>query len=176
MAKFKEEWRPVKDYEGLYEVSNHGRVRRIKKWDGHSKFFQCCEIRRATDNGYGYLIISLSKQHKKQNHYVHRMVAEAFIENPNRYPQVNHLDYNTKNNFADNLEWCTAKQNTQYSNIHMHKPRENSKTNSGERYITYRESNGRYRVTVNLKEYGAFKKLEDAVRKRNQILKETGYA
>ena len=76
----------------------------------------------------------------------------------------------------DNLEWCTSKQNTQYSSVNMRKPRINpKKSNTGERFITYRNSKKEYRVIINKKEYGTKRSLEEAKELRNRILKETGY-
>lgn len=169
------EWRPIEGYEGLYEVSNLGEVRRLKKWNGHNGYSDCKRPVIPSDNGHGYLIISLYWRNKRKNCYIHRLVAKAFIDNPNGYEQVNHIDYNTKNNHVSNLEWCTASQNQYHSSIHRHGFR-NTKTNTGEKFITYRKSREVYRVIIRMKEYGAFKTFDEAVRKRDQILEELGYA
>ena len=172
-------WKDIKGYEGLYQVSNLGNVKVLQKWNGArgKHFYEPCEkILTPTDNGYGYSIVGLRKKHSRKNYYVHRLVAEAFIPNPNDYPQINHKDYNRKNNNVDNLEWCTPKQNTQYSSVNMRKPKTNPrKSNTGERFIIYRESKKEFRVIINKKEYGIKKTLEEAVDFRNAILKENGY-
>lgn len=92
-----EVWKPIKDYEGLYEVSNYGRIRSLKRKAPH--------ILKQCDNGYGYLMVTLSKNGKQMTIKVHRLVAEAFIPNPENLPTVDHIDRNRKNNFANNLRW-----------------------------------------------------------------------
>ena len=101
----KEEWRAIKGYEGLYEVSNTGRVRTIKKGSPY--------VLKMYDK-FGYKDVMLWKNNKMKNKRVHRLVAEAFIPNPNLYPIINHKDENPLNNSVWNLEWCTAKYNSTY--------------------------------------------------------------
>jgi hypothetical protein len=67
------------------------------------------------DNGTGYLKVSLRIGNKSVNRYIHRLVAEAFIPNPNNYPEVNHIDADKTNNDVNNLEWCTSAQNKQHA-------------------------------------------------------------
>ena len=107
-----EEWRPVKGREGHYEVSNHGRVKSLP--GGHGRGAQGVML-RAAPNSEGYLGVVLAKGGKKQWRTVHRLVASAFLENPCAYPFLNHIDHNRKNNSVINLEWCTAKYNTQHA-------------------------------------------------------------
>ena len=103
-----------------------------------------------TDNGYGYLVVHLRDTHRVSR-YVHRLVAEAFIDNPNMLPVVNHLDHNKTNNAVDNLEWTTQKENVIYSADRMRKPREHYKrTGTGEKYITMR--NGKWRFSIRTKQ------------------------
>lgn len=99
-------WRDIVGYEGLYEVSNLGNVRR----DGR--------ILRPQTRQHGYLSVWLYRVGDRRKQFsVHRLVAEAFCENPNNYSEVNHLDENKQNNRADNLEWCTRKQNCNYGSF-----------------------------------------------------------
>ena len=112
-----EEWRDIKGYEGLYQVSNHGNVKRIEHIDTHCR--QGSRVikeykKKASHDGKGYLFVILSKENKKVARRVHRLVAETFIDNPNNYPQVNHKDENKENNTVDNLEWCDAHYNINY--------------------------------------------------------------
>ena len=101
----KEEWRPVVGYEGLYEVSNLGRVKTFNYKNHNIEAFLAL-----TDvDGY-YTVHICNDEHPK----VHRLVAEAFIPNPNNLPEVNHKDENGHNNNVDNLEWCTSKYNNNY--------------------------------------------------------------
>ena len=114
----KEIWKDIKEYEGIYQISNLGRVRRLKKWCGNvykSKWIDDIKILTPTDNGNGYKIISLNKNRKRKNKYIHRLVAEAFIPNPDNLPEVNHIDNNKSNNVWTNLEWCTRSYNVKYS-------------------------------------------------------------
>lgn len=101
-------WKDIKGYEGKYQVSNLGNVKslnynRTKK--EHLLGLYSCR---------GYLQVVLSKNCICKKFLVHRLVAEAFIENPDNLPQVNHIDENKLNNRVDNLEWCGAKYNTNF--------------------------------------------------------------
>ena len=69
---------------------------------------------RSHDNGHGYKTVCLCIDGKPKHYYVHRLVASAFVENPNDYPEVNHIDEDRGNNRAENLEWCTSKYNKNY--------------------------------------------------------------
>lgn len=124
-----EEWKPVKNYEGYYEVSNLGRVRSLPRtWTGRNQFGAQFTINRqggrilkpdyrrksGTYEVDKHLRVGLSKEGKTKKFFVHRLVAEAFIPNPNNLPIVNHKDENPQNNCCDNLEWCTHKYNSGY--------------------------------------------------------------
>ena len=98
-----EEFRDIPGYEGVYEVSNLGRVRR----DG--------KILKPSKNKKGYLLVSLFKNGTKKNARIHRLVAQSFIPNPQNLPQINHKDEDKTNNTVDNLEWCDSKYNNNYS-------------------------------------------------------------
>ena len=97
-------YKDIEGYENLYQISNYGNVKSLISG----------KIRKLSKDRYGYLFIALSKNDVKKQYKVHRLVAEAFIPNPNNYPQVNHKDEDKKNNAASNLEWCTAKYNANY--------------------------------------------------------------
>ena len=107
------EWRPVPGYEGLYSVSNRGEVRSearsIQRKDGrYNNVGQ--KIRKQSHIGNGYLAVSLSKDGEYRLTTVHRIVAQAFLANPENKPSVNHLDNNPSNNALENLEWATQKE------------------------------------------------------------------
>ena len=102
-----EVWRPVKGFEGRYEVSNYGRIKSLNYCNrGYEK------ILSPSKDHYGYLFISLGRGGR--NKKVHRLVAEAFLPNPNNLPEVNHKDENRANNAVWNLEWCDRKYNMNY--------------------------------------------------------------
>ncbi|WCT58847.1 NUMOD4 domain-containing protein [Limosilactobacillus vaginalis] len=109
-------WKPVRNYEGLYEVSNMGRVKSIshKSWNGKGYFLTKPKIIKPRIKRFGYLSVALSKNNKAKEFKVHRLVAIAFIPNPQNLPQVNHKDENKLNNRVSNLEWCTPKYNNNY--------------------------------------------------------------
>jgi hypothetical protein len=167
-------WKDIAGYEGLYQVSSFGRVRRLKKWIGnkHKRGYKdSISYLTPTDNGNGYLIVGLSKNKKRKNYYLHRLVAEAFIPNPENKFIVNHIDYNKRNNNINNLEWLSQKDNVKHSVNNMKHPKGITHSNTGEKYISYRASKRLYRITINKKEYGSCKTLEEAILKRDSILK-----
>ena len=99
-----ERWENIKEYEGLYQVSNFGNIKSIKKGI----------ILKHGINKHGYCYVMLSKKNKSKWYSIHRLVAQAFVENKNNYKCVNHKDENKQNNHADNLEWCNHKYNNNY--------------------------------------------------------------
>lgn len=112
-----EEWRDIKGYEGYYQVSNLGRIRSldriILKINGHTERRKGQLMSQVYDKD-GYLTVGLRKDRRKITYGVHRLVANAFIQNPYNLPEVNHKDENKENNNIDNLEWCTTKYNINY--------------------------------------------------------------
>lgn len=104
-----EQWKPVEGFEGLYEVSNLGRVKSL----GNNKSRKE-KILKSGKNGPGYLFVYLYRNGKRKMSKVHRLVAEAFLPNPLGLPQVNHRDENKTNNCVENLEFCDAKYNNNY--------------------------------------------------------------
>lgn len=107
-------WKDIEEYKGIYEVSNLGNVRRIEYFDKKHYKWRKRTIKGRL-NSKGYLQVSLSKNGKVKNEYIHRLVAHAFIQNPNKLPQINHIDGNKQNNNADNLEWYTCKDNIKHA-------------------------------------------------------------
>lgn len=117
-----EKWKDIKDYEGMYQVSNLGRIRSLdrtgtqKHYSGSiSKYIFKGRILKLQKQKNGYYIINLHKAGESNRKLVHRLVAETFIENPNNYNYINHKDNNIENNNVTNLEWCTQKYNIKYA-------------------------------------------------------------
>lgn len=106
-----EEWRDVNGYEGIYQVSNTGRVRSLNF--NHKGIIR--ELKQSWD-ARGYRLVGLTKNNRCATKRVHRLVAETFVPNPNGLPCVNHIDENKENNNATNLEWCDVVYNNRYGN------------------------------------------------------------
>jgi len=113
-------WRDIKGYEGLYQVSNYGRVKSLERVvERKSKYGKCSNYRHksriikqyAFDN-CGHLQVDLHKDNTKNHKQVHRLVAEAFIPNPNNYDVVHHKDHDVNNNKVENLEWMDKGEHT----------------------------------------------------------------
>ena len=120
MKEEKEVWKPVRNYEGLYEVSNMGRVKSLERtvWCGlNGGCYRAIpeKILEGYDDGHGYLQVELYKDGKGKWCSINRLVAQAFLENPQNLPEVNHKDEDKTNNRVENLEWCTKQYNVEYS-------------------------------------------------------------
>lgn len=111
-------WKDVIGHEGYYQVSNLGRVKRVESKIKVKNFYRKVKeninyLHRGT-----YITVTLCSRNVKRTHTVHRLVAKAFILNPENKPQVNHLDSNKYNNNINNLEWCTCSENN-YHAVHF---------------------------------------------------------
>ena len=111
-------WKPIAGYEGYYEVSNFGRVRSVDRYvdRGKSKIFFKGKIIRPFVCHYKYLSVDLRKNGSSKTFKVHRLVAIAFIPNPNNYPEIDHIDNSPQNNSVWNLRWVNHKTNCQNPN------------------------------------------------------------
>ena len=125
----KEIWRPIKGYEGYYEVSSYGNVRSVNRIIAHSdgkmehhkgKLLKCKEKN-------GYLLVQLCKNGKHTTFFIHRLVAQCFIPNPDSFPIINHKDEVKTNNCVDNLEWCTHRYNNCYGTVLQRRAEKHSK-------------------------------------------------
>ena len=99
-----EVWKDIEGYEGLYQVSNLGNVLRLPYKRPLKPSVRC-----------GYYRIALSKNNNSKWYSLHRLVAKAFIPNPDNLPEINHKDGNKSNNCVDNLEWCSRKENMHHA-------------------------------------------------------------
>lgn len=167
MSKNIEIWKPVVGYEGLYEVSSYGRVRSLDRATSYISRTQegkeyatthtyKGKLREQHDSQNGYKAITLRVDGKNRTCRVHRLVAEAFIPNPNNYPVVNHKDEDKTNNMIwvnedgsidynkSNLEWCTQKYNINYGTtiIRRKSTRNQNKSHNYQREVGQYTLNG----------------------------------
>ena len=113
----KEIWRDIEGYKGLYQVSNMGRVKSLERTVRNGRGYKIVpeKILDGYEYGHGYLYAELCKDGKSKFCRINRLVAQAFLENPDNLPEVNHKDEIRTNNRVDNLEWCTKQYNIEYS-------------------------------------------------------------
>lgn len=104
-----EEWRDIDGYEGLYQVSKLGRVKSLERrvWNGNSYYIKPEKILKNNLMKNGYCRVTLTKDGKQEQYYIHRLVATAFLPNDDGLPEVDHIDANPRNNRIDNLRWVT---------------------------------------------------------------------
>ena len=111
-------WKDIEGYEGSYQVSDYGNVRGLDRYvdclNGQRRFIRGRTIKVSKDSRNFYMLTRLCFNGDTETRLAHRLVAEAFIPNPNNYPQVNHKDEDKANNNVGNLEWCTHKYNLNY--------------------------------------------------------------
>ena len=136
----KEIWRPIDGFEGLYEVSNLGRVKSL--WFCREKILKPKKRRN------GYLQVGLRRNGKRKTFLIHRLVGEAFIPNPEGFEQVNHIDENKSNNCVSNIEWCSAKYNTNYGSRNERMATALSKPVEASRFSDFREIELRFASTA----------------------------
>ena len=112
-------WKEIKGFEGYYKISNLGRVlsikRRVNSSKGRTRLVNERILKTRVDK-YGYETVILRKFNKDRHFTIHRLIAIAFIKNPNNHPSINHIDENKLNNKPENLQWCTVKFNNLYNN------------------------------------------------------------
>lgn len=110
----KEVWKPVEGYEDLYQISNLGRVKSLKRRT-KSGFYNRIMMLKPSEHTDGYLQVVLYKNGQRKTYKVHRLVANAFLPRSENKTEVNHLDGVKKNNSVDNLSWCTRKENMKHA-------------------------------------------------------------
>lgn len=103
-------WKPIKGFENEYLVSNLGRVKSLERYDRFNRHVkEKILVPRPNTNGY------LRVQLRRKDYYIHRLVANAFIDNPNNYNEINHISGIKTDNKKSNLEWCNRQYNNQYN-------------------------------------------------------------
>lgn len=107
-------WKPIKGYEGYYEISNLGRVKSIERFVKQGKLNRHVseKLKSESINPYGYPTVTLCKDRRSRSYPIHRLIAEAFIPNPENKPQVDHINTNRKDYSLSNLRWVTSKENS----------------------------------------------------------------
>lgn len=122
----KEVWKDIQGFEGLYQISNLGRVKSLNyNKTGREQILVASPQHK---DGSGYLSVALHNKGSQKSHYVHRLVAQAFIPNPQNLTEVNHRDEDKHNNVASNLEWCTKGYNLKYGTHNERSGRSRSKS------------------------------------------------
>ena len=154
-------WKDIKGFEGLYQVSNFGRVRSMKAWNSEKGM----HLKHASiNNKTGYPFVTLYDGKRKVCAALHRLVAEAFIPNPENKPQVSHLDETRTNCRVDNLEWATAKENC---NMPLFLKR-NGDSNRGKKYGPRGKENHMSKAVIQMnmsgKEIARYDSIKDAER------------
>ena len=132
-------WKDIKNYEGYYQISNYGNVRSLDRIDELGRLIKGREKvkqKQHYNKDNCYLNIILYKNGQKQRFYIHRLVAEAFIPNPDNKPQVNHISGIKTKNIVSNLEWCTRSENIKHS-FKLGLSHSNFKTKSGDKHHFY---------------------------------------
>lgn len=123
----KEIWKDIPGYEGLYQASNFGRIRSLdrtivrgaSRTRGPYKAKLKGKVLAPANGVQGYLVVPLGKNSPSCR--VHRLIAKAFLPNPENKPMVNHIDGDVKNNRVDNLEWCTSQENQIHARDVLHR-------------------------------------------------------
>lgn len=121
-------WLPISGFESKYSVSSFGRVKSIERiaFNGAVNHILKGRILKPHPKNNGYLTVSLCANGRAKSYHVHRLVASAFLTNPENKPQVNHIDGNTSNNRIDNLGWVTSSENHVHSYINLNRPGANT--------------------------------------------------
>lgn len=157
-------WKSIEGYESLYEINQKGEVRNYKNK----------RLLKPYLNEKGYQTVTLSKEGKTKKKKVHRLVALTFLNNPDMLPDVNHKDYDRKNNHVSNLEWMGRKENVNYSssngNFVTAGPTKASVT--GTRGVSWSKEKNMWRVRIGInykrKHIGYFKDFDEAVTARKK--------
>lgn len=145
--EIQEIWKPVKNYENLYEVSNLGKIRSVDRnittTNGTIRCLRGKPV-ACTPARSGYVFVMLYKDSVPKRYSVHRVVAETFLPNPENLPQVNHIDEDRANNCVYNLEWCTQSENIK------------SRKNKGEKKVLQYDKDGHF-----IKEWNSIVKISE---------------
>jgi hypothetical protein len=159
-----ERWTPISGWPGLFEVSSCGRIKSLQhrtSMDVGKDVLQERFLKQRHDKD-GYMLVDLYKDGQKVTCKVHRLVADAFIENPENKPQVNHKDGNKANNAVSNLEWASDSENKVHRFTKLEKP----KSKSGVYGVNWRADRGKWRAYLSVGGYthlGLFSSKAEAI-------------
>ena len=166
-------FKAVDGYDGKYLVGNNGTIISTEFRNNIANRQRFKEL-KPSDNGRGYKIVFLRKDGKRKRHYVHRLVADAFLPKRDGGCVVNHKDRNKWNNASNNLEWCTQAENVRYSAENMRHPKSRcKKTVTGHKYIGIHLSHGKQHYRVHIRSCGVCKLFDDlnsAIAYRDEVL------
>lgn len=164
-------WKDIHGYEGSYQVSNLGRIRSLDRLVNKNGLkLSRGKIMTPTDNGTGYCIVGLRMKGVRKNRYVHRLVAEHFLLDWDETKEIDHINYDKKDNSVGNLRVVTREENIRHSLIHRPKTRKSTRCKI-EKYIYPRR--GRYRVFLPGMGERQFATLEEARKYKEENLRET---
>lgn len=127
-------WKDINEYEN-YQISNFGNVKSKRYWVGNRYVYKD-KLLKPSLSSSGYQQVVLCKNGKTKNHFIHRLVANHFLENTNNSEEINHIDENKQNNNVNNLEWCDHKYNMNYGKI------KNKISNSHKKKVAKYNNNG----------------------------------
>ena len=139
-----EQWKDVLGYEGVYQVSNYGRVKRIGDYSNQVTHWESEKILKPCAKDNGYLIVGLSLHNRIKNKYVHRLVAEAFIPNTENKDTVNHIDLDRTNNNVSNLEWASYKENNAHAIKKMYERGDNKRNGKKSKAVLQYDLKGNF--------------------------------
>jgi hypothetical protein len=168
-----EQWKDIPDYEGYYQISNLGRVKSLEKTlivNDRKRIYKPL-IKKPHISKRGYWVVGFCKNKKESQKKIHRLLAIYFIDNPKKYPQVNHIDNNKLNNKISNLEWVSNRENA----CHRVKLSNYTSKYTG---VSYFKRDNKWRSSIQVNgvsiRFGMFKTEEEAYQKRLEYEKENG--
>lgn len=165
-----ERWKDVDGYEGIYQVSSEGRVKSInhKNHRGNMIYGQILKLKHEAN---GYLRVNLVKDGHAKQHSVHRLVAKAFIPNPQNLPTVNHKDEDKTNNAVFNLEWLSVEDNIRYGTGVKRSRQNRDMKKMGEKISITKRAKGQTRPIIqydlNMNEVARYDSIQEAARANN---------
>lgn len=166
-------WKDISNYEGLYQVSNLGRVKSLERIiiRKNNKQLSIKEKILKPQNMKNYKFVRLSKNNETKQHFIHRLVAQAFLDNQHNYNEVNHKDENPSNNIVSNLEWCSHKYNMNYGTINIRRAITEKNTKKGRVYNYNHNCNHKGKKVVQYDLQGNFIKEWKSIAEASKTLK-----